>query len=315
MPRPPELLAQAGELTRRLHGREITFYLPGMFNLDGRRGRYPAVSITNGCALHCEHCQGRILAGMLPAHTPASLLDTCLRLDARGQHGVLLSGGCDEAGRLPWQEFLPVIREIKERTRLHVSVHCGLVDRTTAGELKDAGVDQALIDVVGDDDTYQRVCHVPFGVERIERSLEALALAGLPAVPHVVCGLDHGRINGEFEAVRMIASYPAEQLVFVSLMTLPGTPMRDVSPPDAEAVAEIIAWARLAMPRLRMSLGCARRRGDTLLELLAMEAGVNRLALPSDEAVAHARGLGLMVRYQSTCCSVSWDLAKEGWEL
>lgn len=309
-----DLLERSGELSRQVHGRSVTFYLPGMFRLDGRTGRYPAASITGGgCALSCDHCAGRILGGMLPSPSPADLLATCLDLEERGQLGVLLSGGCNEAGRLPWDRFLPAIREIKARTRLYVSAHCGLVDQQTAGALKDAGVDQALIDVVGDDDTYRRVCHVPFGVERIERSLQALALAGLPAVPHVICGLDWGRIRSEMRAVDMIAAYPAQQVVFVSLMAIPGTPMAGVASPRAEEVAVIMARARLAMPGAPMSLGCARRRGDSRLEMLAVTAGVNRLALPSDEAVAHARNLGLALRYQNTCCSVSRDLSREAW--
>lgn len=309
-----DLIERSGELTRQVHGNAVTFYLPGMFRLDGRTGRYPAVSITGAdCALRCDHCRGRILESMPPSRTPRGLADLCEELERRGQHGVLLSGGCDAAGRLPWEEFLPAIREIKARTRLYVSVHCGLVDTHAAQALKDAGVDQALIDVVGDDETYQRVCHVPFGVERIERSLLALALAGLPVAPHVICGLDWGTIRGEMRAVDMIAAYPADQVVFVSLMAIPGTPMENVASPDAEAVAQIIARARLAMPSVRLSLGCARRRGDTRLEMLAVQAGVNRLALPSDEAVDHARDLGLDIRFQNTCCSVSRDLSGTAW--
>ncbi len=309
-----DLLERAGELSRQVHGHAVTFYLPGMFHLDGRTGRYPAASITGpGCLLNCDHCSGRILEGMLPSRNPRDLVDLCLGLEERGQLGVLLSGGCNESGLLPWDTFLPAIREIKARTKLYVSAHCGLVDQETARALKDAGVDQALIDVIGDDETYQRVCHVPFGVDRIERSLQALALAGLPVVPHVVCGLDWGRIRGEMRAVDMIAAYPAQQVVFVSLMAIPGTPMGRVTSPSAEEVAIIIARARLAMPAVRMSLGCARRRGDSRLETLAVDAGINRMALPSDEAVNHARGLGLTVRFQNTCCSVSRDLTRDAW--
>ena len=46
------------------------------------------------------------------------------------------------------------------------------------------------------------------------------------------------------------------------------------------------------------------------MERLAIDAGVNRMALPSDEAVSHARSYGLEVRYQATCCSVSKDLSE-----
>ena len=96
-------------------------------------------------------------------------------------------------------------------------------------------------------------------------------------------------------------------MVIVSLMAIPGTQMEKARPPAPEAVADIIAEMRFAMPQTPISLGCARQRGSSRLEVLAIEAGVNRLALPSDEAVASAEAFGLNIRYQKTCCSVSRD--------
>jgi uncharacterized radical SAM superfamily protein len=40
------------------------------------------------------------------------------------------------------------------------------------------------------------------------------------------------------------------------------------------------------------------------MEIMAMDAGVNKMALPSEEAVAHAQELGLEISWQPTCCSV-----------
>jgi hypothetical protein len=76
-------------------------------------------------------------------------------------------------------------------------------------------------------------------------------------------------------------------------------------------VAEIIADVRLAMPKVPISLGCARRRGESRMEVLAIDAGVNRLALPSEEALKRAQAYGLNVRYQNTCCSVSRDVSAD----
>jgi len=67
------------------------------------------------------------------------------------------------------------------------------------------------------------------------------------------------------------------------------------------------------MPQVRMSLGCARTRGDEQMELLALDAGVNRMALPSDAVIERAGELGLKVRHQRTCCSVGADLSKACW--
>jgi uncharacterized radical SAM superfamily protein len=305
--------SRARELSWQRFGRKITFYLPGMFTLNGVSGLYPCLSITGEyCALQCDHCRGELLGSMISSTTPEGLVEQCLRIAARGNVGVLVSGGCDEQGRLPWAPFIPALAEVKRRTGLFISIHCGMVEESTALKLKAAGVDQALLDVVGDDETYRSVCHVPFGVSRIVSCLEALQKAGLPVVPHIVCGLDRGRMKGEARAVEMISRFDVEQVVIVSLMQNAGDRWASarVTP---EEVADLIAEARFRMPHVKLGLGCARQRGNTRIEILALEAGVNRMALPSEEAIRWAEEKGLDIRYQRTCCSVSIDRSKEEW--
>ena len=308
MPNSPSLaerLQAARELSWRHLGKRITFYLPGMFRLDNATGRYPALSITGGeCALGCDHCQGEILNSMIYAETADKLVSQCHRLAARGNYGVLISGGCNAEGRLPWDRFLPAIKKIKSETELFISVHSGLVDNLDAFGLKQAGVDQVLIDVIGDDETFKSVYHLPYGVARIEAAMTALQRAGIPMVPHIVCGIHYGRIGGEKKAVAMIAGFKVQQVAIVSLMPLPGTRMEKIRPPTPEAVADIIAEVRFAMPQVPVSLGCARQRGSRRVEIMAIRAGVNNLALPSDEAVGAAQAYGLEIRHQDTCCSV-----------
>lgn len=307
-------LQQARELSWERFGKKITFYVPGMFSYNGIKGKYPALSITGEqCALHCDHCAGKLLETMISTSDPGQLVETCRRLRKKGTLGVLLSGGCDREGRLPWDDFLPAISKIKKETGLYVSVHCGLLDDATAFQLKKAGVDQALLDVIGDDRTYREVYHVDFGVSRIAATLEALHRAGLAMIPHVVCGLYYGKIEGEMRALDMIARFHPEQVVIVSLMGIPGTPMAKLPGPRPAEIAEIIAEARLRMADSRVSLGCARERGNSLIDTLALEAGVNRMVIPSEEALALAREYGLEIRYQRTCCSVSADFSGGEW--
>ena len=296
-------------------GKQITFYVPGMFFCNGVRGKYPGISITGSqCSLTCDHCGALILETMIPAEKPEKLLEKCIRLEKMGNYGVLLSGGCSIEGKLPWHKFIGAIAEIKRKTKLFISIHCGLIDYRNAVALKAAGVDQALIDVVGDDETYRKVYHVPFGVFEIQKAMEALQKANLPTVPHVVCGLDYGRITGEEQALEIISQFQVDQVVIVSLMNLKGAKMEKIIPPDAHDVAHIIAKARTLMPKTAISLGCARQRGNTLMETLAIDAGVNRMALPSEEAVLRAKFHGLEIHYQKTCCSVTENFADPPWE-
>ena len=301
-----EKLRQAREISWEKFGKKITFYIPGMFKTDQMRGRYRAVSITGGhCVLQCDHCAGKLLETMIWATTANELVRRCVALYEKGCMGVLLSGGSDAFGALPWAKFIPAIWEIKQKTNLHISVHCGLVDERTAFDLKAAGVDQALLDVIGDDETLHRIYHVAFGIPKIVSTMEALAAAGLDIVPHVVCGLYFGEMKGERHAVEIISHFPVEQVVVVSLMKIPGTPGVTFKRPKAADVADIIVYARMTLPDAAISLGCARERGNRDIEIMAIDAGVNKMALPSDEAVAHAQEMGLKISWQPTCCSVS----------
>lgn len=314
-PAQAELLREQAKAFAREKRRAVTFYLPGMFLLRGQRGQYPAVSITSSeCALSCDHCKGKILASMMATPSGQSLVELAKRLEERGQQGVLVSGGCDSQGRLPWPVFLDALAAIKAETSLNLSVHSGLVDDDIARAMAGIGVDEVLIDVIGDDETFRDVYHVDFGVERIENAMRAVREAGLKLVPHVVCGLNHGRMQGEADAVDMIARVGAEQVVVVALMPLPGTPMAKAVPPSAQDVATIFAKARLALPMAKLSLGCARPRGNVLLETLALDMGADRMALPSEEAQEHAVKLGLDIRYQTTCCSMSADTSAVSWD-
>ncbi len=193
MQRLDERLIRAREMSWKRFGEEITFYLPGMFSYNGLSGEYPAISITGShCALHCDHCQSKTLEPMIFAEKPDILIEKCLDLARKGRLGVLISGGCDREGRLSWKGFISAISEVKRDTDLYISIHCGLIDYPMARDLKEAGVDQALIDVIGDDETYHRVYHVDFGVSRIESSLESLQKASYPSFPISYAGSTMG---------------------------------------------------------------------------------------------------------------------------
>jgi lipoyl synthase len=302
------------ELSWQRFGKKITMYLPGMFSLDGMKGDYPAISITGKkCSLLCDHCKGQLLRTMPPAITPEALVEKAIQYDKKGCPGILITGGCDSDGRLPWERFLPAVHEIKQKTNLFVSAHSGILDAETAKGFKEAGVDQALMDVIGDDSTYQHICHVRHGVSKTYDTIKYLADEGIDFIPHIICGLEYGNIRYEEKAIETVSRYNPRQLVIISLMPLPKTPLWGKTPPTAEEIAEIIVKARLMMPDTILSLGCARQRGDIKKELLAIDAGINRMAIPSEEAIAHAKGYGLEIKYQKTCCSVSLPFERESW--
>lgn len=303
------LLDKARELSWKIHGRRLQFFIPGQMYYMGERGRYPAISLTGtSCALNCDHCHRRLLEEMIPAVEPDRLKAVCRQLDERGNTGVLLSGGSDMLGALPWPKFLESIQWVKRYTRLKLTIHTGLIDEETALALEEVGIDEVLIDVIGSEETLRQVYHLQQDLGVIESSLEALAGTKIPLIPHIVFGLHYGKIKGEMRALEMVAKHPITTLVIVVLKPMRETPMDGVRPPEPEDVARFVAAARLRLPQTPISLSCGRPLGHhrAQTDILALEAGVNRIAMPAEEAVEKARDMGLETEFHKTCCSKSY---------
>lgn len=301
------LFKEARELSRKRFGKKVTLCLPGMFSVDGKRGRFPAISITGAtCILGCDHCKGKILEAMHMVSDGKELVELCKRLDEEGALGCLITGGSDTRGRLPWENFLRAVEEVKAKTNLMVSIHSGMVEKSTARAFKEVGVDQVLVDVIGSRETFRRVMHLEDGERLLFETLDSLYGADLRVAPHIVAGIHGGRIVGERRAMEILSQYPVDFLVWVAFMPLRKTPMAKSQPASPMDVARLMAESRLLFPQAVIALGCARPRGKLRLELerLAMEIGVQRIALYTEETIELAKNLGLEVEFKETCCSI-----------
>ena len=304
-----EWLAEAWAVRRQHFPDVLHLPAPGVkhYEVEGYRNdrsRFLHVSITGAaCALACAHCQGQLLQTMVPATTPPELLRLGRELHTRGGEGLLVSGGADERGRVPLLPYGEVLAQLAD-LGLRVIVHCGLPDRATVRTLKDAGVEQVLLDVVGDAET----CRAVLGLDRTpadyRAALELLHAEGLSVAPHIVAGLHGGRMRGECEALEMVAQVGVQRLVIVVFTPRTGTPLAQRQPPAVEEVARLLAAARLRLPTTPLSLGCMRPAGayKTALDGLAVRAGVNAIAFPAEAVPAAAASLGLDCVYGSLCC-------------
>ena len=301
-------LLHTGKLVRP--SRKIKFYEPSFAYHKARHDcstqKFPTISVTgNQCALDCKHCGGKVLETMLPASTPTKLFKIAENLRRDGTIGCLVSGGCLPNGSVPLERFIPVLGKIKRELGLTIVVHTGIVNTGTAEALKKAKVDSVLVDVIGSNDTIREVCNLHVTVDDYEESLKALSSAGLNFVPHITVGLHNGLLRGEFQALRMIGRYEPSALVVIAFMPLRGTQMENIKPPSPEDIARVVAAARLRFPETPLALGCMRPKGRhrAATDVLALQAGVDALAFPSEEAIRYAKVQGLEGEFSPYCCS------------
>jgi uncharacterized radical SAM superfamily protein len=291
--------------------KKVHFYAPSFMYYKTRYycsspTNFSTISVTGkGCALNCKHCGGKVLETMQPAKTPEKLFEVATKLKQNGALGCLVSGGCLPDGSVPLRQFIPALEKIKRELGLTVIVHTGIIDTATADALKKAGVDAALIDIIGSDETIKAVCNLNVTVEDYANSLRALHKARLNFVPHVIVGLHNGELKGEFHALRMIRAHNPSALVVIAFTPIRGTAMAEVKPPQPTDIARVTATARLMFPETPLALGCMRPKGKHRVEtdVLALKAGVNAIAFPSEEAIRYAENQGYELSFSSYCCA------------
>ena len=289
----------------------IHFYGPSFMHYktsyySSKLTQFPTLSLTGtACALNCKHCECKVLQTMQSADTPEKLITMAEKLKQQGGLGFLLSGGCMPDGSVPLTGFIPAIEKIKQELGLTVFVHTGIIRLDVAEALKKAGVDAALIDIIGSDETMKQIGNLNVTVKDYANSLSALQQAGLNFVPHVIVGLHDGKLKGELDALKLIAAVKPSAIVIIAFMPIHGTSMEDVKPPQPVEIAKVTAVARVMFPRTPLALGCVRPKGKHRAEtdILALKAGADAIAFPNEEAVRYAEAQKIEFSFSSNCCA------------
>jgi uncharacterized radical SAM superfamily protein len=311
-----EWMKKAMHARLRTFGRNLHCYSPTAYPYKIRdhehtiSDNFPSLSVTGtSCSLKCEHCSGRLLTGMEPTLTPEILFERCKQIKALGGEGVLISGGSNSTGHVPLEMFGGTIYRIRQELGLHVVVHTGLVTPETASLLAEAQIDAAMLDIIGDATVASRIYHISDGPRKMRESLDILEEHNIPTVPHVLVGLDYGRLGGELEALQLLAQGSPSAIVIIALSPIRKTPMENVTPPTPSEIGRIMTIARLGFQNIPILLGCARPKGQHKIDtdLYAVRSGMNGIALISQEGVDFAKNLGLSPIFEDVCCSLAYQ--------
>jgi uncharacterized radical SAM superfamily protein len=310
----PGLVAALERESGRVIGRAIRFSTPtfksySTCELSGcGKNSFPAFSVTAaGCALMCDHCQAKILEPMIPAVSPEALERKVRDLIAREDlRGFLLSGGSNRRNEIRYERYYPVIERLKrDFPYLRIAIHSALLDEPRARSMAAAGVDTAMMDVIGAPETIRDVYHLERPVDDFEATLAALCATGMEVVPHIVIGLHYGRLLGETNALDIVSRHRVHSLVLVVIMPFyakAGT----FRTPGTREVGEIFLEARGRIPDRPVLLGCARPAGmhRRVTDAYAVMAGLDGIAFPADGALAVADAIGRPAVQEHACCSI-----------
>lgn len=312
--------ALVGEMQNRWSGLagsqvgRINFYTPSFKHHETSevsacgKNAFPAISITGGdCKLQCDHCKAKILEPMIPARTPEELDRLADRIVADGGRGMLLSGGSDHRNVVHYEPYFPTVRKIKDRyPDLQIAMHTGIATPEFARGMEDAGVDVAMMDVIGAQDTINQVYHLRRNVDDFESALEALVATRMKVVPHIVIGLHYGQLLGEWNALEIVQRHLPSALVLVVIMPQYAPSSRPFATPATDEIGKFFIDARAALPETPVLLGCARPSGihRSITDTYAVMAGLNGVAFPSDGMLALAKHLDRDVLVTPSCCSM-----------
>jgi uncharacterized radical SAM superfamily protein len=298
----------------RTVGRPIRFSTPtfkafSSCELEGcGKNSFPAFSVTaGGCALNCDHCQAKILEPMIPATSPQMLERKVREMVAtQDLQGFLLSGGSNRRNEIRYERFYPVIERLKrDYPHLKVAIHSALLDAPRARSMAAAGVDTAMMDVIGAPETIREVYHLERPVADFEATLAALCETSMEVVPHIVIGLHYGRILGEPAALDIVSRHRIHSLVLVVIMPFYARPGTFATPATSD-VGRIFLEARQRIADRQVLLGCARPPGmhRRVTDAYAVMAGLDGIAFPADGALGVAQAIGRPAAQAHACCSM-----------
>lgn len=292
--------------------KEIVFSAPHIKRYEtdefapGTEPRFVAISLRGSeCHLLCDHCRTRMLSALYHVKKPEQFMTLVENLVRKGCRGILVTGGCDLDGTIPLEDFSKVVREAKDRFGLHIASHTKMVTGSFAAAAVEAGIDLVMCDLVGADKPLQEVYHLSNRtIADVEASLDNAIEHGLKLAPHILIGIDYGKVESEYRALDMLKNRPFESLALVVLTPLRHTPMAN-SVIDEEGVLRFLEHAREQYPQSKLTLGCAKTWGalQRRFEEKALQLGFNAIAYPSEGIISLARQMGYTVKLTESCCA------------
>ena len=276
---------------------------------------HATLSVTGtGCALRCKHCGGKYLEAMRDVSTLEKFRKALKELRSTGIQGFLLSGGCNPGHEIPFHPLEQEIRKAVSEDYFRINVHTGYMTLPRLFELKDMGIENVCIDVVGTTEVFREV----YGIDHVDPDtfLFDVRKAGFrDIIPHITVGLLGGRLSHEFEALRLVRDNlkVPKKIVLLSLIPTKGTEYENAPLVGFEDMVSVIRSASNMFPATELILGCMRPHYDKGEIIAMVRVGLDSVVNPSpglertlkeySSGNEDGSGAGFHIRRSDLCCS------------
>ena len=238
---------------------------------------------------------------MVPVETPEKLIEF-VEKNKEKINGFLLSGGSTLQGKVPLKKFVDAIKWVKKNTELRVNIHTGIIEREDLEYIKEMSPDHISFDVIGDTSVIERILGLKRSGEDYYDALHLLDSSTLSYSPHVIIGLDYGRIHWEYETLELISTLKNfSNVVLLVLLPTPGTPMENVKINEDEVI-DVLKFAANKISPEKLVLGCMRPRNMIALEMEAVKLGIKGIVMPSLRTLKYMEEMGIGIERRETCC-------------
>jgi len=303
----------------------LTFAVPGgkVYINDyytNSPGSFLNISITGqDCQLMCRHCRKELLKGMSAAGDSKKLVGLVEKHIRRAKNdlkktgngslkGMLISGGFDAEGKLPVNNILSGVSELKSKYPfLTIYIHAGFLDEDEAAALKSSGVDAVLVNLIGSQKAIREVYNLKDRTySDYLYTIKLLKGHGLKVSPHIIIGLEDGKLSDEFRTVKDALALEVDSLVFVVLKKASGTGDFISSKVPHDEIIRLVKYARELSPDVLLSFGCAKPPGGSrhLLEIGLIKAGIDSMAFPAEKTIRFAVENKIAHTFVEKCCAI-----------
>ena len=255
---------------------------------------------TGGCSEDCGYCPQSahfdtgLEAGKLMAL--AQVVDAASAAKAQGATRFCMGAAWRSPKPRDMERVTDMVREVR-KLGLETCMTLGMLDRTQARELKDAGLDYYNHNLDSAPEFYGRIISTRTYQDRLD-TLAHVRKAGIKVCSGGIVGMGESRAQraGLIGQLANLDPYP-ESVPVNNLVQVPGTPLAGTEPLDPFEFVRTIAVARIAMPKTMVRLSAGREQMDDAVQALCFAAGANsifygdRLLTTSNPQAARDRAL------------------------